>query len=415
MSGTLNLISTYVQGYGPSETSTIPCFRVSGKPGSICSGAGSVFKSCQVKIINAKRSLKHTPFVCKAGSNSQRRNPDFPRNRNIYSRNRNRYNEERDNSENSHLGESEFVSTKNGPILSLSNSPQSNSTVAPGQKEKEIVELFRKVQAKLRERSTMKEEKKLDTVRGQNKESETVDSLLKLLRKHSSEQGQRKVNGGNTSEFRVDRPSKVNGRKSYGDESRSFSSPTRVVKEVSEEAPKPSFGRPVSNFSRRSPVPKVRFEPIVSTELSHDSVVQPELDVNTNGSYYEPVPDFESESESELESYVDPILDIASGLEVVQEEEVEEAEAEEEGEEEEEEEEEVYSEIGSVGEGDLLEAEVDAYDEKDVQKKYHEVKDLNGMKLVELRALAKSRGMKGFSKLKKSELIGLLSDDSGIP
>ncbi|KAH9626005.1 hypothetical protein KSS87_016818 [Heliosperma pusillum] len=393
MSGTLNIISTNVQGYGPSETSVNPCFRVSGRSGPISSCAGSEFKSFQVKIIHAKRSLKHTSFVCKAGSNSQRRNPDFPKRRHIFSRNRNRYTEERDNAENSHLDESEFVSTKNGPILSLSNSSKSNSTVAPGEKEKGIVELFRKVQAKLREKANMKDEKKFDTVIGQNKESETVDSLLKLLRKHSSKQGQRKVNGGNTSEFSIDRPSKVNGRKSDGVESRSFSGSTRVVNEEPEETPKPSFGRPVSNFRRRSPVPKFKYESIVSTELIDASVVQPDLDVNTKESYYGPSPDVESESESD----VDRILNIASGLELEPEEEED-------------------PEIGFVGEeDDLVDAEEDVYDEKDAEKHDHEVKDLNAMKLVELRALAKARGMKGFSKLKKSELIGLLSDDSVIP
>ncbi|KAK6141662.1 hypothetical protein DH2020_024604 [Rehmannia glutinosa] len=38
-----------------------------------------------------------------------------------------------------------------------------------------------------------------------------------------------------------------------------------------------------------------------------------------------------------------------------------------------------------------------------------EASDLSGMKLTELRAVAKSRGMKGYSKLKKNELIELLS------
>ncbi|GJY59621.1 Rho-N domain-containing protein 1, chloroplastic, partial [Tanacetum coccineum] len=38
-----------------------------------------------------------------------------------------------------------------------------------------------------------------------------------------------------------------------------------------------------------------------------------------------------------------------------------------------------------------------------------ESKDLSGMKLVELREVAKARGVKGFSRLKKAELLELLS------
>ncbi|CAI9768926.1 unnamed protein product [Fraxinus pennsylvanica] len=40
------------------------------------------------------------------------------------------------------------------------------------------------------------------------------------------------------------------------------------------------------------------------------------------------------------------------------------------------------------------------------------IANLSGMKLSELRALAKSRGLKGFSKMKKQVLIELLSEGS---
>ena len=36
--------------------------------------------------------------------------------------------------------------------------------------------------------------------------------------------------------------------------------------------------------------------------------------------------------------------------------------------------------------------------------------DLTGLKLVELRAVAKKRGLKGYTKLRKAELLALLSE-----
>jgi len=36
--------------------------------------------------------------------------------------------------------------------------------------------------------------------------------------------------------------------------------------------------------------------------------------------------------------------------------------------------------------------------------------DLTGLKLVELRAVAKDRGLKGYTKLKKADLLDLLSE-----
>lgn len=165
-------------------------------------------------MISSKCSLKHMSFACKASCGGQRRNSDFSKqNRSAYSRNRNRSNEDKDSSDN--LDESEFLSTKIGPLLSLFNSPKSQATTSPGPREREIVELFRKVQAQLRQRTAVKEEKKSEALKGQNKESETVDSLLKLLRKHSVEQGKRKVNGGGDNDFifiiqdRVDNPSRT--------------------------------------------------------------------------------------------------------------------------------------------------------------------------------------------------------------
>lgn len=393
MSRTLNIISNNVQGYGPSESSFLPCLGVSGRGVSVSACPRSECKTTQVNFIPLKSSLKHMSFICKASTGGYRRNPDFPKqNRSGYSRNRNRVNEERDNSEN--LDESEFLSTKNGPLLSLSNSPKSHATAAPGPREREIVELFRKVQAQLRQRTAVKEEKKFEAVKGQTKESETVDSLLKLLRKHSVEQGKRKVNGGGTNEFGYDHP-RQSGQQSNEDKNKSFFNSSSMVKEEPQETNKPSFSRPASEFRRRSPVPKVRYEPIVNHS---------DLDVKTNETFTEPIP--EPEPVYDLE----PDLDMVSGLDLVQEEETEEeAEIELDTEA-------VFVDeptVGNLSETEFLDAEEDDYDEKkDEETKNTESLDLNAMKLSDLRAIAKARGMKGYSKLKKSELVGLLSDDS---
>lgn len=390
MSRTLNIISNNVQGYGPSESTFLPCLGVSGRAVSVSTCPRSECKTAQVKIILSKSSLKHTSFICKASTGGHRRNPDFPRhNRSGYARNRNRSNEERDSSEN--LDDSEFLSTKNGPLLSLSNSSKSHATATPGPREREIVELFRKVQAQLRQRTAVKEEKKFEALKGQNKESETVDSLLKLLRKHSVEQGKRKVNGGGANEFSFDHP-RQSGQ-SNEDKSRSFFSSNSIVREEPQETNKPSFSRPPSEFRRKSPVPRVKYEPIVS---------HPDLDVKMNETLTEPDP--EPESDSDLE----PDMDLVSGLELEQEEEREqEAKVELETEAD-------FVDVltDKLPEAELLDTEEDDYDEKEAEKEPTEVNDLNAMKLIDLRALAKARGMKGFSKLKKSELVGLLSDDS---
>ncbi|XP_021770136.1 rho-N domain-containing protein 1, chloroplastic-like [Chenopodium quinoa] len=390
MSRTLNIISNNVQGYGPSESTSLPCLGVSGRAVSVSTCPRNEYKISQVKIISSKCSLKHRSFICQANNGGYRRNPDFPRhNRSGYSRNRNRLNEEKDSSEN--LDESEFLSTKNGPLLSLSNSPKSQATATPGPREREIVELFKKVQAQLRQRAVVKEEKKLEAVKGQNKESETVDSLLKLLRKHSVEQGKRKVNGGGANDFNFDHP-RQSGQ-SNEEKSKSFFSSSSIVREEPQETNKPSFTRPPSEFRRRSPVPRIKYEPIVSHS---------DLDVRTDEETLSEL-DPEAESDSDLE----PDMDLESGLEL---------EHEEETEEEAEVDLEVEAEfvesptISKLSEAELLDAEEDFIDEEDAEKEHTE--DLNAMKLTELRALAKSRGMKGFSKLKKSELVGLLSDDS---
>ncbi|GMH20887.1 hypothetical protein Nepgr_022729 [Nepenthes gracilis] len=223
MSPALHLTSNRIPGYGQSESGCLPCLGVYGKaawkPPSPQSDCKTIFK---VRTVSVKCSSRLTSFSCKASSNNPRRNPEFPRqNRHGFSRNRNRQNEERDSSENGE--ESELLSMKNGPLLSLShNNSRHQATAAPGPREREIVELFRKVQAQLRERMAAKEERKVDTSRGQSKERETVDSLLKLLRKHSIEHGKRKVDEGSSSA-------------DEGDKSRSFFNSDNIARDEPQE------------------------------------------------------------------------------------------------------------------------------------------------------------------------------------
>ncbi|RVW53539.1 Rho-N domain-containing protein 1, chloroplastic [Vitis vinifera] len=180
-------------GYGPSDGRCLPCSGVSRRAVALspCTSRCDYKTLSQVKIVPLKCISRGASFMCNASSSGNRRNPDFSRqSRHGFSRGRNRHNEENNNSEN--LEESEFLSSKNGPLLSLSGSPKFQATATPGPREKEIVELFRKVQAQLRERAAMKEERKSEASQRQAKESENVDSLLKLLRKHSVEQGKRR-------------------------------------------------------------------------------------------------------------------------------------------------------------------------------------------------------------------------------
>ncbi|KAE8691269.1 Detected protein of unknown function [Hibiscus syriacus] len=97
----------------------------------------------QVKIRSLKCSSRGISVVCRTGSSGHRRNPDFSR-------------------------------QSHGAITLLSGSTKFQAAAAPGPKEKENVELFRKEQAKLQERVAVNEYKKTEASQGKGKESETV-------------------------------------------------------------------------------------------------------------------------------------------------------------------------------------------------------------------------------------------------
>lgn len=251
----------------------------------------------------------------------------------------------------------------------------------------------------------MKEEKKMES-QGQTKGSETVDSLLKLLRKHSVEQGRRSSGGGggggssssSSKDFSFNHV-KENGPYDEVKGTNIFGLSAHFKEKAREPEPTgSSFSRPISNFQRKSPVPRMKYQPIYHEESIVNSTdgmeskgmklngteigSQPKAKVWTRQveTEPEPEPDQEFELEPEPESY------------------------------------ELEHEPDEIEPGlvNLLDASSDTFDddvkadEKFANHEDHE--DLNSLKLVELKAIAKSRGLKGFSKMKKSELVQLLSE-----
>ncbi|KAL3620597.1 hypothetical protein CASFOL_035509 [Castilleja foliolosa] len=266
--------------------------------------------SC-VNFSYSRHRFRHTS-ICNASQSYHRQNPDFlKQKRKGFLSSENQLDEDKNGYDD--FEESDFLTSKSVPLLE-NRKPQ--TTASPSSREKEIVELFRKVQVQLRERSSIKEEKKKveKSNQGTSRENETVDSLLKILRKHSVQPEQI----DNTSEHEM------------------------------QESPILNPSHPKSNFSRRSPVPEMKSE-----ALYHKGSV--------NSS---PHGNLEADSDDANET------EIGSGK--------------------------VFDEIPDNG-------------EEDDEQKRIEVGDVSGMKVVELRSIAKSRGMKGFSKMKKNEIIELLS------
>ncbi|KAG5250463.1 rho-N domain-containing protein [Salix suchowensis] len=362
MSQAVHLVTKNLPGYGSSEGRHLPCSGISGRAVAVspCSSHGVHYVHSQVQFGKMKCSSRASSIVCRS-SGGHRRNPDFSRqNKQGFSRNRNRQNEERNSFEN--LDESDLLTSKNGPLLSLSGTPKFQATATPGPREKEIVELFRKVQAQL-------------PSQGKGRENETVDSLLKLLRKHSVEQGKKKTSNISSGDLNLDQPE--NGTYKKDKSTSFFDSSKKERNDVLE--PITTFTRPPSNFRRKSPVPQVKFQPIYSNEDPVNSTSQLNLNDTTQ----------------ELE--LDPESDTTQGLELDPELVAE-------------------HELDSELEPEPSFPGVDVFDElSEGESSDMDNVDEDGfefLKLPELRALAKSRSVKGFSKMKKGDLVELLSGSS---
>lgn len=157
-------------GCGVAEGRFLPCLGVSGRTASVfsCSSQGYHRIHSHVTIRGLKCSSRGAcaSFVCEA-----RRNPEsFSRqNKHGFSRSRKWLNVDRDSFENI---EKDMLSLKNGSLVSHSSTLKNhaNANAAPRPKEKEIITLFKKVQARLRERATtIKEIKKVEASQAQSK------------------------------------------------------------------------------------------------------------------------------------------------------------------------------------------------------------------------------------------------------
>ncbi|KAM1153188.1 rho-N domain-containing protein 1, chloroplastic-like [Malus sylvestris] len=390
-------------GYGPSDVKCLPCSGISGRVAPLyhCSSRFNHKSKSQIRIGSPRGACKGVSFTCRASSSGRNRNPDFPRqNRHGYSRSRNRKSVERDGFEN--LDESDVLSSKNGSLVSLSSNTKFGATASPGPREKEIVELFRKVQTQLRERSAVKEERKVEASQGHGKENATVDSLLNLLRKHSVEQSKRNSNSGSSNkDFTLDQPEN-NSRYSERKNTASFDSNNKasfdsnnLLKDEVEE-PTASFSRPASNFQRKSPIPRLTYQAIYSED---DHIGNTVPHVNSTGkrtkNHVDRDPKPEPEPKLELEAELDHEPEHDAKFEFEPEPEPEQG-------------------ISQLLEDQTSEDEISVPEETLIEGNENEgelveSRDLSTLKLPELRVLAKSRGVKGFSKMKKAELLELLS------
>ncbi|EFH55567.1 hypothetical protein ARALYDRAFT_320865 [Arabidopsis lyrata subsp. lyrata] len=391
-SGTLQLTSDYVPGYGASDSRSISKSTVSRRTLAVLPCSSCRINKLCIENGHLKSATNKTSFVCRASSSGHRRNnPDFSRNNKHGFRGRNRRNEDRDGLVDGGLEDDIF-------------SPKFQATSSPGPKEKEIVELFRKVQAQLRARAAAKKEEKKteEASKGQGgKDSETVDSLLKLLRKHSGEQSKKQVSNFN-SEKQLQRDDDASERQDH--------SSNRFDSQNKDHNATP-FTRPASSFRRNSPVPRHKSQASYSSEAIFDqgssySVTwtqkkdqveprdepeyEPEHESESAAGYDEPEPEGEYESESEPGL---AILDSVSELKP-------ESFYQEEDEDEEEDHDAVVDELSDDDES------------LDIEEETAKDEDLSALKFVELRAIAKTRGLKVISKIKKADLLNLLGSNN---
>lgn len=350
--------------------------------------------ACFLSKLPMLRPMKLS-LVCSANPNNHRsRSSDITRHQKGGSaRRKSKPYQEKDDSENIDEFDTDIMSSKNGPPISLTSNSRPQATSVPGEREKEIVELFKRVQAQLRARGKGKEEKKPEQAKAQG-ERGSVDSLLNLLRKHSVDQRRK---SGDEKEQSVDQTKRSN------ESGNKQNSSIFIKNDTQEEQKKPhpaAFKRPASNFWRRSPVPNVKFQPVTNVDAErvinniNDAVQEAKPTLENKAATDEP----DSVSTFEPNSVIEPENLSLDDLDHISDDEPDASDTDEPS--------------GEYDEPSLQIPSVPIIDESHdtTLKSSLGGPDLSTLKVTELRELAKSRGIKGYSKMKKNDLVELLSN-----
>ncbi|KAJ4825889.1 hypothetical protein Tsubulata_016107 [Turnera subulata] len=384
-------------GYGPLEGRCLPRSGLSGRVGDVSPRSRVSRRICsQVMTGSVECALRTESFVCKASPNGRGRNSDFGKQNRQNFQNRNRQNENRDSFGN--LDESSENTSKNEPFAYLSESPNFQATASPGPVENEILELLRKIQEQLREKGAVKTDKKVKASQEKGKEDEIdTEPLLEVLKKHNN--NEKKSSNSSTDQVRPNGFFNKAKKTSFLD---SRKGGRNSVPQPNSSSP----ARPPSNFRRRSPIPHLKFQPIYSSEDSVNSAPYSNSSDESKHQLEMPpdaaqLPELETEAlKPELESS----FDNGDMFNEAYEEDASDTDQDYEDQEETEEEDLKFNETYG---GEALNIDQGYENQQQMEEE-----DLSSMKMAELRELAKSRGLKGYSKMKKIDLVELLSSSS---
>ncbi|XP_040383460.1 SAP-like protein BP-73 [Oryza brachyantha] len=350
--------------------------------------------ACFLSKLPTLRQMK-VSLVCSANPNNHRsRNLDITRQQKVGSaRRKSKSYQEKDDSENIYDFDTDIMSSRNGPPISLTSNSRPQATSVPGEREKEIVELFKRVQSQLRARGKGRDEKKPEPTKAQG-ERGSVDSLLNLLRKHSVDQ-RRKSSDEKEQSVDQTRRSNESGNKQ--------NSSIFIKNDTQEEQKKPqpaAFKRPSSNFRRRSPVPGVKFQLVTSVDAEratnniNDAVEETKATLENKVAADEP----DSLSTYQPDSVIPPENLYLGDVGLISDDETGASDTDEPN--------------GEYDEPSLQIPNVPIADESCDMSLEPSTgsSDLSSLKVTELRELAKSQGIKGYSKMKKNDLVEVLSN-----